>query len=146
MRGLKVAKQTNVEKWLAGTFFFSRKHTDRCTTGYFFTTLVYQLASNFHSIRADVNRTIRENPSFLDPNKSLRDQMEALFLRKLRPRLRGCEPLTFVVDALDECTSSAELVDLITFLTLALREPDLPVTHILLTTRSGSHICKAFQQ
>jgi hypothetical protein len=149
MRGLKVTEQTNVEKRLAGTFFFSRKHTDRCTTGYFFATLVYQLASNFPSIRADVNRAIRENPSLLDPDKSLHDQMEAFFLkplRKLRPRLRGCEPLTFVVDALDECTSSAELADLITFLASALREPDLPVTHILLTSRSESHICKVFQQ
>lgn len=80
MRGLKVAKQTNVEKWLAGTFFFSRKHTDRCTTGYFFTTLVYQLASNFHSIRADVNRTIHSfaelesrHPDFPQPS---RDELE----------------------------------------------------------------------
>ncbi|KAG2126812.1 hypothetical protein DEU56DRAFT_821744 [Suillus clintonianus] len=74
--------------------------------------------------------------------------MEALFLkplRKLEFRLRGCEPLTFVIDALDECTSNAELVDLIIFLAQALREPDLPVTHILLTSRSESHICKAFQ-
>jgi hypothetical protein len=75
--------------------------------------------------------------------------MEAFFLkplRKLRSRLRGSKPLTFVVDALDECTSNAELADLITFLALALREPDLPVTHILLTSRSESHICKVFQQ
>ncbi|KAG2348211.1 hypothetical protein BDR05DRAFT_506044 [Suillus weaverae] len=148
MRGLKMSEQTNIEKRLAGTFFFSRKHTERCTTGYFFATLVYQLASNFPSIREDVNRFIRENPSLLDPNKSLRDQMEVLFLqplRKLRFRLRGCEPLTFIVDALDECTSNAELTDLILFLALALREPDLPVTHILFTSRSESHICKAFQ-
>jgi hypothetical protein len=148
MRSLKVVEETSVEKRLAGTFFFSRKHTKRCTTGYFFATLVYQLATNFPSIRKDVNRIIRDNPALLNPDTSLRDQMEALFLQPLRwlqPRLRGCPPLTFVIDALDECTSEPELTDLILFLARVLLEPDLPVTHILLTSRSESHICKAFQ-
>ncbi|KAG2125957.1 hypothetical protein DEU56DRAFT_862483, partial [Suillus clintonianus] len=144
MRGLKVTEDTNVEKRLAGTFFFSRKHTKRCTAGYFFATLVYQLASNFPSIREDVNKAIRDNPALLDPDKPLCDQMEALFLqplRRLHLRLRKCQPLTFVVDALDECTSEPEITDLILALAQALREPNLPVTHILFTSRSESHIC-----
>ncbi|KAG2744708.1 hypothetical protein P692DRAFT_201116541 [Suillus brevipes Sb2] len=148
MRDMKVTEDTRVEKRLAGTFFFSRKHTKRCTTGYFFATLVYQLVINFPSIRTDVNRTIRDNPALLDPDKSLRDQVEAFFiqpLRRLQLRLRGCPPLAFVVDALDECTSETELTDLILYLARALREPDLPLVHILLTSRSESHICKAFQ-
>ena len=82
MKALKVSEEST-EKRLAGSFFFSRKHTKRCTTGYFFATLVCQLASNFPSVREDVNRAIRENPALLDPNKSLRDQMEALFLQPL---------------------------------------------------------------
>ncbi|KAG0695396.1 hypothetical protein DFH29DRAFT_858807 [Suillus ampliporus] len=40
MRDLKVTEQTYNEKRLVGTFFFSRKHTERCTTGHFFATLV----------------------------------------------------------------------------------------------------------
>ncbi|KAG1717483.1 uncharacterized protein EDB91DRAFT_1352983 [Suillus paluster] len=149
MRSLKVTEETTVEKRLAGTFFFSRKHTKRCTTGYFFATLVYQLASKFPSIRSDVNNAIRENPALLDPNNSLCDQMEAFFLkplRKLKSRLSECPPLTFVVDALDECTSEPELTDLILSLARALREPDLPVTHVLLTSRSESHISETFEQ
>ncbi|KAG1838387.1 hypothetical protein DFJ58DRAFT_846100 [Suillus subalutaceus] len=55
MRGLKVIEETNVEKWLAGMFFFSRKHTKWCTARYFFATLVYQLATNFPSIRKDMS-------------------------------------------------------------------------------------------
>ncbi|KAG2147497.1 hypothetical protein DEU56DRAFT_125898 [Suillus clintonianus] len=146
MKDLKVTEQTNAEKRLAGTFFFSRKHTKRCTTGYFFATLVYQLASNFPSVRTDVNQAIRENPALLDPDKSLRDQMEALFLkplRRLRFRLCDCPPLVFIIDALDECTSKTELADLIFLLGQALRGPDLPVTHILLTSRSENHIREA---
>ncbi|KAG1799442.1 uncharacterized protein HD556DRAFT_128594 [Suillus plorans] len=148
MRGLKVTEETNVEKRLAGTFFFSRKHTKRCTAGHFFATLAYQLATNFPSIRMDVSRAIRNNPALLNTDTPLRDQMEALFLqplRKLRLRFPGCPPLSFVVDALDECTSKPEITDLILSLAQALREPDLPVTHILLTSRSESHIHKAFQ-
>jgi hypothetical protein len=125
-----------------------RKHTKRCTAGYFFATLAYQLATNFPSIRKDVNRAIRNNPALLGPDAPLCDQMKALFLQPLRnlePRLRGCQPLSFVVDALDECTSEPDLTNLILSLARALREPDLPVTHILLTSRSESHICKAFQ-
>ncbi|KAG2749459.1 hypothetical protein P692DRAFT_20732039, partial [Suillus brevipes Sb2] len=147
MKDLKVAEETN-EKRLAGTFFFSRKHTKRCTAGYFFATLVYQLATKFPSIRNYVNEAIRDNPALLDPDEPLCDQMEALFLkplRKLQFRLRGCPPLLFVVDALDECTSEPELTDLILSLAQALREPGLPVTHILLTSRSESHIIKVFQ-
>lgn len=74
-----------------------------------------------------MNSAILENPALLDPDKSLRDQMEALFLkplRKLQFRLRECPPLVFVVDALDECihesldefTSKSELADLISLL------------------------------
>ncbi|KAG1791627.1 uncharacterized protein BJ212DRAFT_1544913 [Suillus subaureus] len=40
--------------------------------------------------------------------------MEALFLQflwNLRLRLRGCPPLSFVVDALDECTSETEFIE-----------------------------------
>ncbi|KAG2107711.1 uncharacterized protein F5147DRAFT_636467 [Suillus discolor] len=155
MRGLKV-KEGSKEKRLAGTFFFSRKHTKRRTTGYFFATLVYQLARNFPSIREDVNRIILDNPALLDHDTSLRDQMEALFLQplqRLQLRLRECPPLTFVIDALDECasespeddTSESELTDLISLLGEALREPNLPITHILLTSRSEEYIHKAMQ-
>ncbi|KAG2341823.1 hypothetical protein BDR05DRAFT_429068 [Suillus weaverae] len=149
MRSLKVTEQTNVEKRLAGTFFFSRKHTERCTTAYFFATLAYQLACNFPSVREDLNRAIRENPALLDPNKSLRDQMEGLFLkplRRLQIRLRECPPSVFVVDALDECVPETEVADLISLLAEALREPDLPVVHILLTSRSEEHIREAIQE
>ncbi|KAG2119844.1 uncharacterized protein F5147DRAFT_602228, partial [Suillus discolor] len=105
MKGMKVNEKTNIEKRLAGTFFFSRKHTERRTAGYLFATLVYQLSTNFPSIRKDVSRAIRNNPALLDPDTPLCDQMEKLFLPALRGlhlRLRGCQPLTFVVDALDE--------------------------------------------
>jgi hypothetical protein len=148
MRDLKMTKDTNVEKRLAGTFFFSRKHTKRCTAGYFFAALVYQLVTNFPSIRKDVCRIIRDNPALLDPDAPICNQMEAFFLRplrKLQSRLRRCPPLSFVIDALDECTSEPEVKDLILSLARALREPDLPVTHILLTSRSESYISKVFQ-
>ncbi|KAG1817224.1 uncharacterized protein BJ212DRAFT_1270712 [Suillus subaureus] len=79
MRELKVTERSK-EKWLAGTFFFLRKHMKHRTTGYFFATLAYQLGSNFPSICLDMNRAIMENPTLLDHNTSLHNNMEALFL------------------------------------------------------------------
>jgi hypothetical protein len=144
MRGLKVEEQTTRGKRLAGTSFFSRRYMKCCTAGFLFATLAYQLASNFPSIRADVNRAIHDNPAILDPDKSLQDQTEALFLqpfRGLRLRLRDRPPLVFVVDALDECTSEDEIACLVPLLGQTLR--DLPVIHILLTSRSEAHIREA---
>jgi hypothetical protein len=148
MRGLKVAERINNEMRLAGTFFFSRKHTRCSTTGFFFATLAYQLARNFPSVREEVNRAIREDPALLDHKTSLRDQMEALFLQPLftlRFRLHNCPPPAFVIDALDECMSTSELADLIALLGQALQKPGLPIIHILLTSRSETHIRKAIQ-
>ncbi|KAG2137517.1 hypothetical protein DEU56DRAFT_901431 [Suillus clintonianus] len=148
MRGLKASEVTKVEKRLAGTFFFSRTNTNRCTTGYLFATLAYQLASNFSCVRSDVSKAIIEKPAVLESNSSVREQMEVLFLRPLRKlcqRQQGCPPLSFVIDALDECTSKAELVELITLLGQALREPDLPKLHILLTSRLEAHVRRAME-
>ncbi|KAG2101820.1 uncharacterized protein F5147DRAFT_639493, partial [Suillus discolor] len=148
MKSLKITPNTKIETRLAGTFFFSRKHTKRSTTGQFFATLAYQLASNFPSVRNDVNRAVRENPAVLDSSKSLRDQMKALFrqpLLHLQLRLRGCPPPVFVIDALDECKPET-VADLISLLGEALRDPELPVIHILLTSRLEEHIRKAIQK
>ncbi|KAG2072181.1 hypothetical protein BDR04DRAFT_1230715 [Suillus decipiens] len=163
MRGLKVTGETNVEMRLAGTFFFSRKHTNRRTTGRFFAALAYQLASNFPGVRTHMNKAILDNPALLHPDGSLRKQMEALFsrpLRQLKSRLCDCPPLAFVIDALDECRESfdqstiepfdenkseIELAELISLFAQALRDPDLPVTHILVTSRLEAHIYEAMQ-
>jgi len=53
--------------------------------------------------------------------------------------------MTFVIDALAECTSEPELTDLTLSLAQALGDPDVPVTHILLTSRSEIHTSEAFQ-
>jgi hypothetical protein len=147
MKGLEMGLGTIVEKRLAGSFVFSRKHTKRSTTGYFFATLAYQLAATFPTIWRDIVLRIRDNPALLDPDKSLRDQMEALFLRPLRSlqgRLHRRPPMVFVIDALQECTSKAEVADLITLLAQVLRDPGVPVIHILLTSNSQTHIHEAF--
>ncbi|KAG1893672.1 uncharacterized protein F5891DRAFT_765248 [Suillus fuscotomentosus] len=148
MKGLMMTETTKIETRLAGTFFFSRKHTKRSTTGHFFATFAYQLASNFPSVKNDMNKAIRETPVILDSSESLRDQMMALFRRPLwhlQFRLRECPPPVFAVDALDEC-QPATVADLISLLGEALRDPELPVFHILFTSRLEEHIRKSIQK
>jgi hypothetical protein len=53
--------------------------------------------------------------------------------------------LVFVVHTLDGCRSETELADLISLLGQPLREHNLPVTRILLTSLPEEHICDAFQ-
>ncbi|KAG2109743.1 uncharacterized protein F5147DRAFT_652324 [Suillus discolor] len=147
MKGLMMAETTKIETRLAGTFFFSRNNTERSTAGRFFVTLAHQLVINFPSVQNDVSRAIRENPAVLNSSKSLRDQMMALFcrpLRHLKYSLRECPPPVFVVDALDECEPNA-VADLISLLGEALRDPELPVFHILLTSRLEEHIGEAMR-
>jgi hypothetical protein len=51
----------------------------------------------------------------------------------------------FVVDALDKCKPET-VADLISLLGKILQDPDLPVIHILLTSRTEEHIRKAIQE
>jgi len=146
MRGLKVKEQTTSEKRLAGTFFFSRNHTKRSTTGYFFATLRFQLATNLPSIRDDVKRAIHENPALLDPDKSLQTRWRRFFsnLSAASAQTGQCPPVVFVVAPLMNAHPKLRLFDLISLLARALRAPDLPVTHILLTSCSELHNHSAF--
>ncbi|KAG1895194.1 uncharacterized protein F5891DRAFT_960537 [Suillus fuscotomentosus] len=68
-----MTEEMKIETRLAGTFFFSHKHTKCSTTKYFFVTLAYQLMGNFPSIQKDMNRAIHNNPQVLDSSKSLHD-------------------------------------------------------------------------
>ncbi|KAG2053843.1 hypothetical protein BDR06DRAFT_863109, partial [Suillus hirtellus] len=79
MKSLKITLNTKIKTRPTGTFFFSCNSKECSITGHFFVTLVYQLASNFPSIRNDVNRAVHENPAVLDSSKSLCDQMKVLF-------------------------------------------------------------------
>ncbi|KAG1888599.1 hypothetical protein F4604DRAFT_2024111 [Suillus subluteus] len=99
----------------------------------------------FPDFKEIATESVLDKPALLDPDKSLRDQMENLFILPLR-RLVRYPPLVFVVDALHECTSKAELAELISLLVQVLREPHLPVIHILLMSNSQTHIHEALQQ
>ncbi|KAG2047403.1 hypothetical protein BDR06DRAFT_860956, partial [Suillus hirtellus] len=70
MKGLMMMETTKIKTRLMGTFFFTHKHTKCSMTSHFFVTFAYQLASNFPSIKNNVNKAIRENPAVLDSSKS----------------------------------------------------------------------------
>jgi tetratricopeptide (TPR) repeat protein len=129
---------------------FSRANTrNALRLDIFFATLAYQAASIYSNFKEIAIESILDNPALLDPDKSLREQMEKLFLWplwRLRMMQGNCPPLVFVVDALHECASKAEVADLIALLAQVLREPHVPVIHILLTSNTQTHIREAFQK
>ncbi|KAG1818308.1 hypothetical protein EV424DRAFT_1620497 [Suillus variegatus] len=61
MKGLVMTETTKIETRLAGTFFFSHKHTQCSTAGHFFVTLAYQLGINFPDVKNKVSRAICKN-------------------------------------------------------------------------------------
>jgi hypothetical protein len=138
MRGLKVEEQTTREKRLAGTFFFLAQVHETLHGKISFCDACLPACQQFprYPGRCQQSHPRQSRDSRL-PHKSLQDQMKALFLqpfRGLRLRLRDRPPLVFVVDALNECISEDEIACLVPLLGQTLR--DLPVIHILLTSRS----------
>lgn len=64
---------------------------------------------------------------------------------KATGRLQDCPPPVFLIDALDNCKPET-VADLISLLGEALRDAELPVLLILLTSHSEEHIRKAIQK
>ncbi|EIW74931.1 hypothetical protein CONPUDRAFT_66886, partial [Coniophora puteana RWD-64-598 SS2] len=69
---------------LAGTFFFSRKHTKRRTFDLVPLTLAYQLGLHHHRAREIITKAIADDPGLLTPEKSRQDQLEKLVIEPLK--------------------------------------------------------------
>ena len=114
MRAPHMKDQTSSEKRLAGTFFLSRKYMERCT-------FLRHLSISLPFWTLESPPAIRWNFPF--------------FLTSWEAQTQTSRVSAFgiVIDTLDECISEAEITLLISLLGQTLRDPGLPVTHILLT-------------
>lgn len=91
-----------------GSFFFSRGSKERGNNLKLVTTLSYQLALRFPSMRSNINQILLHDPSL--PTKDMETQLVSLIIQ---PLLR-CQPLlsdtpTIIIDGLDECADSEGL-------------------------------------
>ncbi|EIW80247.1 hypothetical protein CONPUDRAFT_32387, partial [Coniophora puteana RWD-64-598 SS2] len=83
-----LADQLRQEGELAGTFFFSRKHTKRSTFNRFFLTIAYQLGLQHPLAQGLIMKAISDDPALLTPEKSRLDQLEKLVALPLKQLAR----------------------------------------------------------
>ncbi|EIW78360.1 hypothetical protein CONPUDRAFT_167383 [Coniophora puteana RWD-64-598 SS2] len=128
---------------LATTFFFSRKDVSRSNTDRVFLTLAYQIGLLHDCAREAIVKAIRRDPDILSPQKSRRDQFEKLVAEPLRElQFMWSTNRVMVFDAADEVEMSygEQLRDLIGMLAELLRDPTIPISSILCTSRISSHL------
>ncbi|KAJ8590822.1 hypothetical protein M405DRAFT_932555 [Rhizopogon salebrosus TDB-379] len=131
-------------KRLAATFFFSHKHAQ--SGAKIIPTIAYQLALTFPRIRHDITRAVEGDRMLLSSDKSHSDQIQELVVNPLHAlKFRQDTPYAIIIDALDECFSAEEAARLVALLTEMLSGPELPIIHLMFTSRPEVHIRSAMQ-
>jgi len=127
---------------LGASFFFSKGGGDISHAGKFFTTIAAQLSEESQYLKRCIYNAIKENKSIA--TQSYANQWRQLIRGPLSKLDRGCRPFgfVFVIDAIDECDSDADIrlilqllveaqslqkVRLRVFLT---SRPDTPIRHV----------------
>ncbi|KAG2040868.1 hypothetical protein BDR03DRAFT_834789, partial [Suillus americanus] len=83
--------------------------------------------------RDDVAQATEKDEILLSSEKSHVDQMQEL-------KFYQETPYAIIVNAIDECLSPKEAAGLATLFTEMLSGPDLPIIHLIFTSRPGAHI------
>ncbi|KAG1723059.1 hypothetical protein EDB19DRAFT_371829 [Suillus lakei] len=142
-----ISEELKAAERLAATFFFSYKHAQQDAA--IIPTIAYQLALAIPHIQDTIVYAIKNDEMLLSPGKSRADQMRELIIKPLQqlkdvywvnPTMSHRESFVIIIDALDECSSSDEAARLVKLLTNALADPDLPVIHVIFTSRPEAHI------
>ncbi|KAG1750389.1 uncharacterized protein EDB91DRAFT_1243968 [Suillus paluster] len=139
-----IAEEMKATSRLAATFFFSHKHAQQA--GAIIPTIAYQLALAFPRIRGDIVKAIEKDKMLLSSVKSRSDQMRELVIKPLQTlKFRQETPYTIIIDALDESFAAEEAARLVSLLTETLAGPDLPIIHLIFTSRPEPHIRAVMQ-
>ena len=156
-----IAEICQREKFLAGSFFFSRVGPTRGDGRLLVATLAYQLILAIPSTRSYIKSCIEDDPSIFERATSV--QMEKLFVEPLNKAASSwssllgsfmkatfaCFPLPFpqpvliAIDALDECHDTDIQTELLRVIAEAAPRLKTP-TKFLITSRPESHITRFF--
>ncbi|EIW79958.1 hypothetical protein CONPUDRAFT_155346 [Coniophora puteana RWD-64-598 SS2] len=135
-----IARQLSTQNQLAATFFFSRRrtHADRSDANLVFPTLAYQIGLLHLRARSAVVKAITDDPELLSNLKSRTDQFEHLVKAPLRSLQHvWAIPRKVIIDAVDEVVTGdrGSLESLVCSLNELVRDLDIPISHILVTSR-----------
>jgi len=133
-----MARQLSAQNQLAATFFFSRTYTGRGDTSLVFPTLAYQIGLLHPRAKWVIVKAINDDPELLSGTKSRAGQLEHLVKAPLRClRLVWETPREMIFDAVDEGVTGdgTSLEALILAMNELIRDPSIPVSHVLVTSR-----------
>lgn len=113
-----------------GSFFFARNAIGRSDGGKLFSTLAYQLATQFPSIRPLINDVLYADPTI--STKSLDVQLRALIIDPLiRAENWPKHTPTIIVDGLDECAGSDIQIAILNLISLSIMEHAIPIRFMI---------------
>ncbi|KAF8538255.1 hypothetical protein BDD12DRAFT_806280 [Trichophaea hybrida] len=117
LNGIAVAPTCAEEGRLRANFFFSKDKKDLSDGTKFVTTLAIQLGYELPDIISNISQAIAEIPNILQ--RCLHDQWEHLIecsLSKIREEPPHDQPLSLVIDSLDECEDEDHIESIIKLL------------------------------
>ncbi|KDQ54636.1 hypothetical protein JAAARDRAFT_400570, partial [Jaapia argillacea MUCL 33604] len=134
-----VARRFAEQDRLGSSFFFKRGSAERTLPEYLFGTIARDLADQNRQFRSNLLDVVRDNRS-LRQTTSVPIQFRSFVLEPTRD-LTIIGPIIIVIDALDECSDYAYILDI-----LAFQLAKLPDNFcILITARSGDAINRKFK-
>jgi hypothetical protein len=130
---------------LGASFFFSRGGGDISHAGKFFTTIAAQLCEESQYLKRCIYDAMKENKSIA--TQSYANQWRQLILGPLSKLDRGYRPFSFVfvIDAMDECESDADITLILQFLVEAQSLKKVRL-RVFLTSRPNTPIRHGFDQ
>ncbi|PPQ87592.1 hypothetical protein CVT25_006086 [Psilocybe cyanescens] len=128
----------------AGSFFFTKDAVGRGDGTKLFSTIAYQLALEFPSLRVLIDTAMLDNPTL--PTKSIDVQLRYLIIEPLlRVTDWPAHSPTIIIDGLDECAGSKRMQsEILSLLSKALIEHNIPL-RFLIVSRPEYWISDSFE-
>ena len=137
----EIAKRLEEEKLLGASFFFVRGAEKLNTVRFVLPSLALQLARNRPELYRPVVEAARAHLG-LGHRQQLEFQLDDLIIKPLKCLSPEHLPLVIIIDAVDECTESAqdEVAHLLFLLMKGIRRMTFRRIRVLITTRPEIHI------
>ncbi|KAG8997424.1 hypothetical protein FRB94_007671 [Tulasnella sp. JGI-2019a] len=140
-----ISEDCAAEGKLGASFFFSQDQADRANGLRVLTTIAYQLARSIPGFQTPLVAALRDDPEA--SSSDLLTQLTKLILEPLRTVIDTAPlPIVIVLDALNECESSAHATDIVKHLAqIASKLPDKCRLRVLITSRPELDMQAAIQ-
>jgi hypothetical protein len=128
-----LANRCRQKNRLAGSFFFSRRHTNCKNARSLVFALAYQLGLSQLQAKMKMIEALNNDPGIISPSRDLREQFARLLIEPLEAVNWRSPSGVFVIDAIDQCQD--QVPELMSLLTRLLSHMNHVGLHIFFTSR-----------